>query len=144
MKFLTLATIVAAAQAFNLKASSSSEEVNNKYLSPVHEAAGISYFALGDLPYDLKYNTTSESVYFEAADLTFALGLYGPKDVGIGPGVNPSKVTFDQDGTLELGQKLWGCKNYQDPYRYSQHSYLVRYGNGKPNEDCEEITVKKD
>lgn len=144
MKFATaIASVIAAANAFRLTTVSDSQDVNGKFLSPAHEGAGFSYLLLGEGGFDLEYNTTTKLVSFTVNDIPYSLGDWGDNTVAIGPAVEPKEVTFNSDNVLEFGEQLWACKNFPDPYRYTQHSYAVRYGASKPNEDCEAIQVKR-
>lgn len=135
-----LATVLAAANAFTLKSTTNDADTNGKFISPVHEGGGYSYLALNDKPWYFEYDENTKIVSFSGNN---NLGTWPENNVAIGPSVTAKEVTFGYHSSLEFGEQLWACKHFAEPYGYSQHTYLVRYGDSKPNDDCIAMAIIK-
>lgn len=143
MQLFTLATIATAVSAFQLQTSSDNKAADKKFLTPVHEYAGALYLEFSDKSPDYQYDEGLKKLYTNTNSPSQVFGKWNDKDIAVGASVTQTDVTFDQDGTLNTGDKFWACEHFDDQYQYSQKAYLLRYGNAKPNADCSPVTIKR-
>lgn len=155
MKFSTIcvAALAALTQASPVKntikdvkltVESDNKEINGKGLSSLHEGAGLNYFFLGEGSQDLKYDSSSQKLYFDISDeITYSFSVYS--DFAIIGVLEPYKVEFN-DNYLKVNgttEGFFACKNVNDPYQYSKDSYaLMNFLGKEAPEGCILLKVK--
>lgn len=147
MKYSTLAlfaTAVVADEAFNLRVVSDNAEIDGSGLTPVGEGAGISYFLLSkEAGPEFHYNAEDARLYqlekVEAANVGAHAGF-----LLVGLAVEPSEVTFDEGGVLQISEPLWACKGLEDPSELFVEDYGIVVGTHAPKESCHAIALHKE
>lgn len=151
MKYSTVLSAAALASssiaediAFYIK---SDNELNGNGIYNTHEGAGINYWfastsssTTGPLTYDAEAGTITQaltesiSVYFDILGSNVAQSVVGPN----------AELTFDDEGVLSINgtSTLYACNNVNDPYRYSESSRAIIYGDA-PNDACLPIELVK-
>lgn len=141
-KSLTFLAAVNYALAVTMVSVSDNEALNNKGLSSIHEGAGINYFFLnsdGPQAEDFTYDEAKSQLSTQLGNIPATVGLEG--SILVNGVLGPAEIK-EQDGVLSFNgtTQFYGCKNVQDPYRYSQESYMVVTDNSKG--DCVPIQIK--
>lgn len=148
MKYSTLAlfatAVVAAEETFNLRVVSENTEVDGKGISPVREGAGINFYLLeAEVGPEFHYNAEEARLYQYDGDDQANVGA----DAGFlqgGRAVEPSEVTFNDEGVLKIAEQLWACKELNDPSQHFVEDYGVAAADEAPNDTCHKISLQRD
>lgn len=136
-----------AAKTFNLKIVSDNSELNGKGIQGLHEGGGFGYFGVSDnLGQEFNYDADKKVLFQNEnsfpANVGFMLAeIYGDF-LAVGLSVTPSDVTFDADGSFNIGKQLYACKRLNDPYHYFTDEYGIVAGDA-PNDSCVKIALQK-
>lgn len=148
MKYSTLAlfatAVVAAEETFNLRVVSENAEVDGKGISPVREGAGINFFLLeAEVGPEFHYNAEEARLYQYDGEDQANVGVDAGFLLG-GRAVEPSEVTFNDEGVLKIAEQLWACKELNDPSQHFVEDYGVAAGDEAPNDTCHKISLQRD
>lgn len=138
-KAVALLSAVNCALGVSLVAVSDNDELNNKGLSSIHEGAGINYFFLGENGEDFTYDADKNELSTKLGTLPTTVGVEG--SILINGVLGPAEIK-EEDGKVTVNgiKQFYGCKNANDPYRYSQSSYMVT--TDKSSGDCVPMEIK--
>lgn len=152
-----IASTLVAASALQLKAVSSSSDVNDAGVSSIHEGAAINYVQLGNP----NNPNNGESYEYDGSQGTITNDLGGVlsnAELGFGPSSDKGavlifgaysttgKFTFDSEKYLEVNgsaDNFYACKNINDPYSYSERTYFVLYSTTELTDDCESVKLQQ-
>lgn len=139
MKFSTaisVASILAAASAFKLKAESRYAQVDGNLVSAIHEGAGIEWATLGEngveFAYDEEHKTLTYDLGIENTSpfpLSLTTSTSGFKVLSFGSG-DIVTATFLDSGSLAINgdaDHFYAALDINDPYNFSKRSYFVVY-----------------
>lgn len=151
-----VASTLVAASALQLKAVSSSSNVNDAGVSSIHEGAALNWVELGNpnnpnqgesYEYDASEGTLTNDLGGVLSNTQLGFSNAGKGSVLVfGAYDTTGKFTFDSEKYLEVNgsaDHFYACKNINDPYNYSEQSYFVLYSTSELTDDCESIKLQE-